>query len=56
MITKEHELKHTLENLSRPPALVITDSQAFLKVSADTPADIPLTSPDPVCPAKNRSG
>lgn len=44
MITKEHELKHTLENLAKPPALVITDSQAFLKVSADTPADIPLTS------------
>jgi [FeFe] hydrogenase H-cluster maturation GTPase HydF len=44
MITKEHELRHTLESLSQPPAIVITDSQAFLKVSADTPPGIPLTS------------
>ena len=44
IITKEHELKHTLESLKNPPALVITDSQAFLKVSADTPPEIPLTS------------
>jgi [FeFe] hydrogenase H-cluster maturation GTPase HydF len=44
IITKEHELKLTLERLNTPPALVITDSQAFLKVSADTPAAIPLTS------------
>lgn len=44
VVTKEHELKETLENLSRKPSLVITDSQAFLKVSADTPDDIPLTS------------
>lgn len=44
VVTKEHELKHTLENLGKKPSLVITDSQAFLKVSADTPKDIPLTS------------
>lgn len=44
MITKEHELKHTLESLVKPPAIVVTDSQAFLKVSADTPPEIPLTS------------
>lgn len=44
IVTKEHELKETLENLGRKPKLVITDSQAFLKVSADTPKDIPLTS------------
>lgn len=44
VITKEHELKLTLERLNTPPAIVITDSQAFLKVSADTPANIPLTS------------
>lgn len=44
IVTKEHELKQTLENLGKKPALVITDSQAFLKVSADTPKDIPLTS------------
>ena len=44
VITKEHELKLTLERLNTPPAIVITDSQAFLKVSADTPAEIPMTS------------
>lgn len=44
VITKEHELKLTLEKLGAPPALVITDSQAFLKVSADTPPEIPMTS------------
>ncbi|MDD2533853.1 MAG: [FeFe] hydrogenase H-cluster maturation GTPase HydF [Eubacteriales bacterium] len=44
MITKEHELKQTLESLKQRPAIVITDSQAFLKVSADTPNDIPMTS------------
>ncbi|QNK42530.1 [FeFe] hydrogenase H-cluster maturation GTPase HydF [Caproicibacter fermentans] len=44
VITKEHELKHALERLNSPPAIVITDSQAFLKVSADTPPEIPMTS------------
>lgn len=44
IVTKEHELKLTLEKLGAPPALVITDSQAFLKVSADTPPEIPMTS------------
>jgi [FeFe] hydrogenase H-cluster maturation GTPase HydF len=44
IVTKEQELKRTLESLNTPPDIVITDSQAFLKVSADTPADIPLTS------------
>jgi [FeFe] hydrogenase H-cluster maturation GTPase HydF len=44
IVTKEYELKETLENLGKKPSLVITDSQAFLKVAADTPRDIPLTS------------
>lgn len=44
IVTKEQELQETLKNLGRKPAMVITDSQAFLKVSADTPTDIPLTS------------
>lgn len=44
VVTKEYELRETLENLGRKPSLVITDSQAFLKVAADTPKDIPLTS------------
>lgn len=44
VVTKEYELKETLENLGKKPRLVITDSQVFLKVAADTPKDIPLTS------------
>lgn len=44
VVTKEYELKETLENLGKKPKLVITDSQAFLKVSADTPKDILMTS------------
>lgn len=44
IVTKEFELRQTLEALGRKPKLVITDSQVFLKVAADTPRDIPLTS------------
>ncbi|NCC86436.1 MAG: [FeFe] hydrogenase H-cluster maturation GTPase HydF [Clostridia bacterium] len=43
-VTKETQLKQTLQSLKTPPAIVITDSQAFESVSADTPAEIPLTS------------
>ncbi len=44
VVTKEYELRDTLEKLGTKPKLVITDSQVFLKVSADTPDDIMLTS------------
>ncbi|MHC6180362.1 [FeFe] hydrogenase H-cluster maturation GTPase HydF [Clostridium sp. JNZ X4-2] len=44
VVTKEYELKETLENLAKKPKVVITDSQAFLKVAADTPKDILMTS------------
>jgi len=44
IVTKEHELRETLDKLGTKPKLVVTDSQAFLKVSADTPRDIQLTS------------
>ncbi len=44
IVTKEHELRETLAKLGTKPKMVITDSQAFLKVSADTPKDIMLTS------------
>ncbi|WOO36564.1 [FeFe] hydrogenase H-cluster maturation GTPase HydF [Anaerocolumna sp. AGMB13020] len=44
IVVKEYELKETLESLGKKPSLVITDSQVFAKVSADTPKDIPLTS------------
>ena len=44
MVVKERELRTALDRLKTPPKLVITDSQAFLKVAADTPAEVPLTS------------
>lgn len=44
IVTKEYELKETLENLSKKPKIVICDSQVFSKVAADTPKDILLTS------------
>ena len=44
VVVKETELKGTLERLGEKPKLVITDSQAFRKVSQDTPEDIRLTS------------
>lgn len=44
VVVKEYELRETLENLKTKPALVITDSQVFAKVAADTPRDVPLTS------------
>ena len=33
MVVKERELRDALDRLNRPPALVVTDSQAFLKVA-----------------------
>ena len=44
MVVKERELRMALDNLKQPPKLVITDSQAFLKVVADTPLDVLMTS------------
>ena len=44
IVVKENSLKETLRQFTHPPAMVITDSQVFAKVSADTPPDIPLTS------------
>ncbi len=44
IVVKESYLKETIETLGKEPALVITDSQAFKKVAADTPAHIPMTS------------
>ena len=43
LVVQERELASALRNLKRPPALVVTDSQAFLKVAADVPRDIPMT-------------
>lgn len=44
IVVKETELEATLKKLPQPPQLVITDSQAFKKVSAIVPKAVPLTS------------
>jgi len=44
LVVKERELRGALDRLISPPKLVVTDSQAFLKVAADTPRNVPLTS------------
>lgn len=44
VVVKERELREALSRFNRPPKLVVTDSQAFLKVAADTPPEIPMTS------------
>ena len=43
-VTKEFQLTATLGSLTAPPAMVITDSQAFAMVSKIVPEDVPLTS------------
>ena len=44
VVCQPEELKQPLAGLAKKPRMVITDSQAFGRVSADVPADIPLTS------------
>jgi [FeFe] hydrogenase H-cluster maturation GTPase HydF len=44
MVVKERELRDALDRLKTPPDLVVTDSQAFLKVTADVPPGVKLTS------------
>ena len=44
VVVKERELKEALEGLRQPPRLVVTDSQEFMKVGADTPPGVKLTS------------
>ncbi len=44
VVTRDTTLTETLTSLAKKPAMVITDSQVFGKVSKDTPVDIPLTS------------
>jgi [FeFe] hydrogenase H-cluster maturation GTPase HydF len=41
---RETELPQTLEALNHPPALVVTDSQAFKKVASVVPLTVKLTS------------
>ena len=44
LMVKERELAAALERLCAPPKLVVCDSQVVLKVAADTPREIPLTT------------
>ena len=44
VVVTELGLRAALERLRKPPVLVVTDSQAFEKVAAETPRDVPLTS------------
>ncbi len=43
LIVKETGLRGALARLNRPPAIVVTDSQAFEQVAAETPPEIPMT-------------
>jgi [FeFe] hydrogenase H-cluster maturation GTPase HydF len=44
VVTRESELRLALGRLDRPPALVVTDSQAFAEVSREVPSSVPMTS------------
>ena len=44
VITKENNVGSSLENMKKPPVMVITDSQAFGKVNQAVPQEIKLTS------------
>ncbi len=44
VVLKDDRLRGIFTKLKEKPAIVITDSQAFMKVAEDTPADIPMTS------------
>ena len=44
LVVKEREIKKALAGLTEKPKIVVTDSQAFLKVDADTPKDVMMTS------------
>jgi [FeFe] hydrogenase H-cluster maturation GTPase HydF len=44
IVVKENGLKQALANLRQLPRMVVTDSQAFAQVDADTPPEVLLTS------------
>jgi len=44
VVVKDRELRDVFTRFTKPPKLVVTDSQAFQKVVADTPPEIPITS------------
>ena len=44
VVVKDKELRSALSSLKNPPDLVITDSQAIMRVAADVPENIKLTT------------
>ena len=44
LVVQDRGLRQALDGLRLPPALVVTDSQAFETVAADVPPEVPMTS------------
>jgi len=44
IVVKERELRDAIDSLKKKPKIVVTDSQAVLKASADTPKDVMFTT------------
>ena len=44
LVVKERELRYVMERIGMKPKLVITDSQAIMKVVSDVPEDVELTT------------
>jgi [FeFe] hydrogenase H-cluster maturation GTPase HydF len=44
LVVQDRGLRQALDAMRTPPALVVTDSQAFASVAADVPPDVPMTS------------
>jgi [FeFe] hydrogenase H-cluster maturation GTPase HydF len=44
LVVQDQGLRRALDGLRLPPALVVTDSQAFERVAADVPPGVPMTS------------
>jgi [FeFe] hydrogenase H-cluster maturation GTPase HydF len=44
IVSKDKELRSVLSKLKEPPALVVTDSQAIMRVAADVPDNVKLTT------------
>jgi len=44
IVAKDKELRAALSKLNTPPKIVVTDSQAVMRVTADVPDEIPLTT------------
>ena len=44
VVVKERELTAILAGLKNPPSIVVTDSRAVLKVTANVPGEIPVTT------------